>query len=79
MIQGMGQVVQYIPSVATLTQLSKELLEVYRCLEILRAILYGTDSPLEVQSILEKTGSSQRLALSLSQDLMIEASRLSHQ
>lgn len=79
MIQGMGQVVRYMPITAKSTQLTRELLEVYRCLEINRTILYGSETVLQPGLSSAFTPASNESSLAMSQELMLEASLLSHQ
>jgi hypothetical protein len=78
MIQGMGRVVQFMPSAAKSTPLSEKLITVYRRLEISRAILYGTSTglgPVHAGQVTDTAGSS---ALNISLEYMLEASLFTH-
>ncbi|KAK0389690.1 hypothetical protein NLU13_3263 [Sarocladium strictum] len=78
MIQGLGQVIRYMTLIAEPIRLTKELLNIYRGLEISRMILYGTDTMLALGQDLGRSDASDCPKLVMFQELMLEASLLSH-
>lgn len=78
MIEGLGQVIRYMTLIAEPIRLTKELLNIYRGLEVSRTILYGTDTMLALGQDLGRSDASDCPKLVMSQELMLEASLLSH-